>query len=67
MGLRTLMRDLEYGPFHLLPLLALVRRILGVFHFVRKFEQRIFDIIEAVGRRLFVAGTTDGRHVACGA
>lgn len=46
--IRTLMRDLEDWPLHLVLLLAFVGGVLGVFHFVLKLEQSVFDVFEAV-------------------
>jgi hypothetical protein len=36
-GLLTLVSDLEDGPQNLVLLLPLVRRILGIFHFIAEF------------------------------
>ena len=49
-GQHTLVRDLEDGPQHLVLLLALVARVLGVFEAVLEFEEGVFDVVEAVGR-----------------
>lgn len=56
------MCDLKYRPLHLVPLLALVAGVLGVLHLVAKLEQRVFDVVEAVGRRFAVLGGADGGH-----
>jgi hypothetical protein len=56
------MTDLKNRPVDFMPLLALVRCVLGVFHFVAEFKQRIFDIVEARWWRFFVAGCSYGRH-----
>lgn len=64
-GIRTLVRDLKDRPQHLVLLLALVRGVLGVFHFVAELEQRVFDVVETLGRRLAVFRSAEGRH-RCG-
>ena len=56
------MADLEYRPDHLLLLLALVRGVLRILHLVRKLQQRVFDIVEAIRRRLAVAGGANRGH-----
>lgn len=57
------MRDLEYRPRHLVPLLALVRRVLCVFHLVLKLEKGVFDVFEAVWWRLASTARANRRHV----
>jgi hypothetical protein len=64
-GIHTLMGDLEDRPQHLVLLLALVRRILGVFHLVGELEQGVFNVVEALWRRLTVAGCAERRHGCC--
>lgn len=59
------MGDLEDRPQHLMLLLALVRSVLGVLHLVRELEQGVFDVVEAIGRRLAVTRGAEGRHVWC--
>ena len=49
------MTDLEDGPEHLISLLALMRGILRIFHFVAKLEQGILDVVKAIGWRFAVA------------
>jgi hypothetical protein len=44
-------------------LLALVRGVLGIFHLVGELEEGVFDVVEALWRRLAVAGCAKGRHV----
>lgn len=44
-----MMTDLKYRPQHLVPFLPFVRRVLGVFHLVAEFEERVFDVVEAGG------------------
>lgn len=61
-GIHTLVGDLEDRPQHLVLLLALVRGILGVLHLVGELEQRVFDVVETLWRRLAVAGCAEGRH-----
>lgn len=61
-GIHTLVRDLKHRPQHLVLLLALVRGIFGVFHFVMELEERVFDVFEAVWWRLAVFGCADGGH-----
>lgn len=56
------MTDLENRPQYFMPLLALVRSVLGVFHLVGEFEQGVFDVVKAVWWRLAVACGADGRH-----
>jgi len=60
--LRTLMCDLEDGPHHLVPLLALVRGVLGVLHLVLELEERVFDVFEAIWGRFAVARRADWWH-----
>lgn len=60
--LRTLMCDLEHRPHHLVLLLALVRGVFGVFHLVGELEERVFDVVEAVGRGFAVLCAADGWH-----
>ncbi len=50
------MSDLKDRPQDLVPLLALVRRVLGVFHLVAEFQQRVLNVLEPLGWRLAVAG-----------
>ena len=64
-GIHTLMGDLEDRPQHLVLLLALVRRVLGVLHLVGELKQRVFDVVEALWRRLAVAGCAERRHDYC--
>lgn len=52
---RPLVRDLEDGPLHLLPLLALVRRVHRVLHRVVVLEQRVLDVFIALRWRLLAA------------
>jgi hypothetical protein len=61
-GIHTLMGDLEDRPQHLVLLLALVRGVLGVLHLVGEFEKGVFDVVEALWRRLTVAGCAERRH-----
>lgn len=49
------MGDLEYGPHHFVLLFAFVRCVFGVFHLVLELEEGVFDVFEAVWRRLLVA------------
>lgn len=58
----TLMSDLKNRPQDLMPLLALVRRVLGVFHLVTKFQQGVFEVLEPVGRGFAGARGADWRH-----
>ncbi len=51
-ALRTLMRDLEDGPLHLVLLATLVARVLGVLHLVGEFEKGVLDVVEAIRWRL---------------
>jgi hypothetical protein len=44
-------------------LLALVRGVLGILHLVCELEEGVFDVVEALWRRLAVAGRAKGRHV----
>ena len=61
-GSRTLMGDLEHGPDHFLLFLSFMRSILGILEFVGEFEQRVFEVFEAIGWGLAVSGATDRRH-----
>lgn len=56
------MGDLEDGPDHFVLLLSFVRGIFGILELVGEFEQSVFDVFEAVGRRLAVFGAADRRH-----
>lgn len=56
------MSDLEDRPSHFVLLLALMTGIFGIFHLVLELEQSVFDIFEAIWRRLSVLGRADGRH-----
>jgi predicted ferric reductase len=56
------MCDLEYRPKRLVFLFAIVRRILRVFHLVRKLEKSVFNVVEAIWWRLAVASASDHRH-----
>jgi hypothetical protein len=58
------MTYLENRPEHFMPLLALVRRVLGVFHFIAEFEEGILDIVEARRGRFLVARCSYGWHFA---
>jgi hypothetical protein len=63
---RSLVGDLEDGPCHLVLLLALVRCVLGVLHLGLELEERVFEVFEAIWRRLLrSACCADGRHVCC--
>ena len=57
------MRDLEHRPEHLMLLLAFVASIFGVFELVLKFEERVFDVVEAIRWWFAVLCCADGRHV----
>lgn len=59
----ALMCDLEDRPHGFLPPLALVRRVLGVFHLVLELEERVLDVVEAVGWGFLALGGAHGRHV----
>lgn len=60
------MGDLEDGPQHLVLLLALVARVLGVFEPVLELEEGVFDVVEAVGRGFAVfAGAAYRWHDVC--
>lgn len=54
-GVHTLMAYLEYRPHDFMALFAFMRGILGVFHLVTEFEQRIFNVVEAIWRWLSIA------------
>lgn len=56
------MSDLKDGPDHFVLLLPFVRGILGVLELVGEFEQSVFDVFEAVGRRLAILGAANRRH-----
>ena len=60
------MANLKYRPQHLVLLLALVRRVLGVLHLVRELEERVFDVVEAVRWGLAGARRADGGHFSLG-
>jgi len=61
------MSNLEDRPDHFMLLLALMRRIFGVLHLVLELQKGIFDVFEAVWRRLLVASTgASGRHDGIG-
>jgi hypothetical protein len=61
--IHTLVGDLEHGPEHFVFLLALVANVLGVFHLVGELEERILNILKAIGRGLAVFGCADCGHV----
>lgn len=61
-GIHTLVRDLKDRPQHLVLLLALVRGVLGVLHLVAELEEGVFDVVEALGRRLAVFRGAERRH-----
>lgn len=48
------MRYLKSWPDHLMLLPPFVASIFGVFHLVGELEEGVFDVLEAVGRRLAV-------------
>lgn len=56
------MSDLEDWPDHFVLFLSFVRGIFGILELVGEFEQSVFDVFEAVGRRLAVSGAADRRH-----
>lgn len=56
------MGDLKDRPEHLVLLLAFVAGVLGIFHLVLKLEQRVFNVLEAIRRRLAVLSGPYGRH-----
>ena len=58
----TLMTDLKNWPQNLVPLLALVRRVLCVLHLIAELEQSVFQIVEAIRRRFPIARRSYGRH-----
>lgn len=58
----TLMTDLEYRPENFIFLLSFMRCILRILHLVAEFQQGIFKIVEASGRRFAIAGSADRRH-----
>lgn len=60
------MADLKYGPKDLVPLLALMCGILGVFHLVTELEKGILNVVEAIWWRLAIASRSDRRHEGCG-
>lgn len=60
------MADLKYWPKDLMPLLAVMRGILGVFHLVAELEKGIFNVVEAIWWRLAIASRSDRRHEGCG-
>lgn len=60
------MTDLEYLPNNLMPLLALVRSILSIFHLVTKFEKRILNVLKAFWWWLAIASRSDGGHACLG-
>lgn len=59
----ALMRDLEDRPHCLLAPLALVWRILCIFHLVLEFEEGVLDVVEAVGRGFLALGGAHGGHL----
>jgi len=56
------MCDLKDGPHHLVLLFALVCSILCVFHLVLELEKGVFDVVEAVGWGLSIAGCAHWWH-----
>jgi len=60
------MTDLEYWPQDLGAPLSFVRGVLSVFHRVAELEERVFDVVEAVGGRLASARGADGWHGCAG-
>lgn len=60
--IRTLMRDLEDGPLHFVLLFAFVAGVFGVFHLVGELEEGVFEVVEAIWRRLAVLRGADGGH-----
>lgn len=60
------MADLKYRPKDLMPLFALVRRILSIFHLVAELEKGILNVLKAIWWRLAIASGSDGRHEGCG-
>lgn len=62
-AVRTLMSDLENGPQNLMPLLALMRRILSILHLVAEFEERIFKIVKSIGWWLATASRPYWWHI----
>lgn len=63
-GALTLMANLENGPEHLMFLLALMRCIFGVLHFIAEFQEGVFDVIEACWGWLAIARCADWRHLS---
>jgi hypothetical protein len=59
------MTYLKYRPEDLMSFLALMRRILRIFHFIGEFQERVFDVVEAFGWGFAVARGADGWHL-CG-
>jgi hypothetical protein len=62
----TLMADLEDRPEDLVFLFAFMRRILGIFHFVAEFQERVFDVVKARWGWFAIAGCADWRHLSPG-
>ena len=56
------MADLENRPENFIFFLSFMRCVFCVLHFVAEFQQGIFDILEAGGRRFAIAGSANGRH-----
>lgn len=56
------MTDLEYGPENFVFLLSFMRCILRILHLVAEFQEGIFEIVEARGRRFAIAGSANRRH-----
>lgn len=56
------MAYLKNRPQHLVLLLALVRRVLGVLHLVAEFQERVFYVVEARRWGFAVARGADGGH-----
>ena len=57
------MVDLKDGPEYLMSLLAFVWSVLSILHLIAKFQQRVFEIFEAIGWGFAVAGCADGWHI----
>lgn len=60
----TLMANLENGPEHLVLLLALMRCIFGIFHFIAEFQECVFDVIEACWGWFAIARCANWRHLS---
>lgn len=56
------MADLEYRPENFIFLLSFMRCVFRILHFVAEFQQGIFNIVEAGGRRFAIAGSANWRH-----